>query len=257
MQAVILAAGYGKRLKKVSAGLPKPMVRLKGKPILEYVIEVLPEVIDEVIIVVGYKKEVIKEYFGDYYDGRVIRYAEQPEPKGTADALYQAEPLLRDEEFLCLYGDNFYSRMDILNCIHRTPTILVRESKTPERYGVCLVSEKNELIATLEKRENPPSNLVAIGVQLLNKEFFDVPKVQLPSGEYNLTEQIGLWAKRQPVQVIRAAFWQPVDYPENIPARVRLAKLANTKLKQFLKEEERYTEHRPDVENEESDLEAS
>ena len=69
MQAVILAAGVGKRLKPLTDDLPKPMVRVNGRPILEYTLSILPKEIDEVILIVGYLKEKIIEYFGDSFKG--------------------------------------------------------------------------------------------------------------------------------------------------------------------------------------------
>ncbi|MDP3953688.1 MAG: sugar phosphate nucleotidyltransferase, partial [bacterium] len=74
------------------------------------------------------------------------------------------------------------------------------------------------LLDILEKPENPPSNLVNIGVYLLNQEIFSVPKVQLANGEYNLAAQIGLWAKERRVKTIKARFWHPIGYMEDVEA---------------------------------------
>jgi NDP-sugar pyrophosphorylase family protein len=216
MQAVILAAGVGKRLQPLTNDLPKPMVKLNGIPILEHTFGILPKEIEEVILVVGYKKEKIMEHFGDSYGKIKIRYAIQQEPKGTAHALDEAKPYLNSGHFLFLYGDDLYHPEDLNKCIGEEPMVLVKASDTPERFGVCIVNDDGILTGILEKRENPPGNLVNVGVYLLNHEIFDIPKVQLQNGEYNLAEQIGLWAKTRPIRVVEARFWHPIGYPEDI-----------------------------------------
>ena len=216
MQAVILAAGRGERLRPLTDKVPKPMLKLAGKPILEYTLSILPREIDEVILVIGYRGEQIKNYFGDSVGSKKIFYTEQPELKGTGDALLQAKPFLKDNYFLLLYADDLYHPEDLKNCLQDTPTVLVKETDHPERFGVCLVGEGNRLIDILEKQPNPPSCLVNIGVYFLNQEIFTVPPIYLPNGEINLAGQIGVWAKKRMVKIIKAKFWQPIGYPEDL-----------------------------------------
>src|SRR3989344_7915186 len=107
MQAVILAAGEGKRLRPLTLDRPKPMIELLGKPILEHTIENLPSAINELVIVVGYKSEKIKNHFGNNWKGRSIVYVEQNmPPTGTAHALFTARRALKPGRFLSLMGDN-------------------------------------------------------------------------------------------------------------------------------------------------------
>ncbi len=217
MQAVILAAGEGRRLRPLTSDLPKPMIRVKGKPILEYTLEILPKVIEEVIIVVGYQKEKIIKYFGDSFNGIPIKYVEQATPLGTAHALDVARPKIKDGDFLFMSGDDLY-RQDDLDALVKleSPVVLAKESSQPEKFGVCLVDHDGYLAGILEKRLDPPSHLVNIGVYLLNKEIFDIPRVQLPNGEFNLALQIGDWALKRKIKVIRAKFWHPIGYPEDV-----------------------------------------
>ena len=108
MQAVVLAAGEGQRLRPFTANKPKVMIKVANKPILEFVIEALREVgILDVIIVVGYKKSRIIDYFenGSKW-GVKIEYAIQHQQLGTAHALKQAEKYIKDDKFLVLAGDN-------------------------------------------------------------------------------------------------------------------------------------------------------
>ena len=108
-QAVILAGGKGTRLKEVSGGLPKPMVHIMGRPLLQYLIEqcVAFDIVD-IKLLVSYKKEAIEDYFGDGSQyGASIQYIVENIPRGTAGALIDALPEL-DEQFLVVYGDTFF-----------------------------------------------------------------------------------------------------------------------------------------------------
>lgn len=226
MQAVILAAGEGKRLRPLTNDTPKPMVKINGKPILEYTLSILPDVIDEVILVVGYQKEKIMDYFGDSFEGIPLRYVVQETPLGTAHALEQAKPFIKRGDFLFMYGDDLYHEDDLRDLVkEKAPVVLVKESVHPEKFGVCLLDHEGYLTAVLEKRPDPPSNLVNIGVYLLNEQIFDIPVVQLPNGEFNLSLQIGSWASVARIKIVKARFWHPVGYPEDVEAAHSLVEL--------------------------------
>lgn len=108
-QAVILAGGKGTRLKEVSGNMPKPMVPVLGKPLLQYLIEQCVEYgIHSIKLLVSYKNEVIEDYFGDGSQyGASIQYIVEDTPRGTAGALMDALPEL-DDQFLVVYGDTFF-----------------------------------------------------------------------------------------------------------------------------------------------------
>lgn len=216
MQAVILAAGEGKRLRPLTENIPKPLVQVGGKPILEYTLGILPPKVDEVVIVVGYKGDAIKNYFGKSFGKLRLSYVEQPVPLGAGEALKRTRPLLKQAPFIVLYADDLYHPQDIIDCSSGGSTILVKENPNPERFGVCLVDQNDRLLGILEKRPSPPTNLVNIGVYFLNYSIFDVPPILLPNGEHNLAEQIGVLAEREPIYVKRARFWHPIGYPEDI-----------------------------------------
>ncbi len=108
-QAVILAGGKGTRLKEISGNLPKPMVSVLGKPLLQHIIERCVEYsISDIKLLISYKKEIIEDYFGDGDQyGAKIQYIVEDTPRGTAGALVDALPEL-NEEFLVAYGDTFF-----------------------------------------------------------------------------------------------------------------------------------------------------
>ncbi|MDC3244817.1 HAD-IIIA family hydrolase [Gammaproteobacteria bacterium] len=108
-QAVILAGGKGTRLKNVSGDLPKPMIPILGKPVLEYIIEQCVKYkIVNIKLLVSYKKDIIEDYFGNgALHGAKIEYIYENAPRGTAGALMDALDEL-DEKFIVMYGDTFF-----------------------------------------------------------------------------------------------------------------------------------------------------
>ena len=111
MQAVILAAGLGTRLRPLTYDTPKPLLKIGDKTLIEYNIERLPECIDELVIVIGYLGEQIIDYFGNQYKGKKISYIKQSQLLGTGHALFLCKKILNDR-FLVLMGDDIYSQED-------------------------------------------------------------------------------------------------------------------------------------------------
>ena len=109
MKAVLLAAGKGERLKPLTENLPKVMISINGKPILEYHIEMLANAgTTDVFINLHHLPEKIMEYFKDGKKwGLKIQYSYEPEILGTAGAVKKLEKELRPGPFLVIYGDNF------------------------------------------------------------------------------------------------------------------------------------------------------
>src|SRR3989344_1292210 len=108
MQVVILAGGLGIRLRPLTQSLPKPMVLIKGKPFLEYQLEMLKKNgFKDFILCTGYLGEKIEEYFGNGEKiGIHIKYSKENMPLGTGGALKNGQKLLEDE-FILVYGDSF------------------------------------------------------------------------------------------------------------------------------------------------------
>src|SRR3989338_9526422 len=102
MQAVILAAGRGTRMDELTTAVPKPMLEVAGKPLLEYKLEALTDQVDEVVLIVGYLGNVIRQHFGSLYGKKRISYVEQDRMDGTAGALWHVEAPFRDRFFICI-----------------------------------------------------------------------------------------------------------------------------------------------------------
>ena len=117
MKAVILAAGEGKRMLPLTLTVPKPLLMINGKTVLDHIFEAFSPDITEVVIVVKYRGEKIKAYCKDVFHGKKIQYAEGSE-KGNAYSLLAARPFVtRDERVMILYADEIPSRENMEKCL--------------------------------------------------------------------------------------------------------------------------------------------
>ncbi|MHC3437135.1 UTP--glucose-1-phosphate uridylyltransferase AglF [Natrialbaceae archaeon A-gly3] len=226
MQAVVLAAGKGTRLRPLTEDKPKVLVEVDGKPLIEDVFDNLLEIgVDELIVVVGYMKEKIIERYGDEYEGVPITYTHQREQLGLAHAILQAEPHI-DDDFVLMLGDNVF-RGNLGDVINRQQeeradaAFLVEEVPYEEasRYGVCDTNEYGEIVEVVEKPDEPPSNLVMTGFYTFTPAIFHACHLVQPSdrGEYELPDAIDLLIQSgRTIDAIRMDGWRiDVGYPED------------------------------------------
>lgn len=215
MQAVIMAAGEGKRMRPLTLLKPKPLIEVAGKTILEHVLDVLPSEIDEVIIVIGYKGDMIQKHFGDSYKGRPLRYVHQWMPAGTAHALSLARPFLTGK-FLMLNADDILGPEALVEAIKHPLAILVATHSEPEKMGVIEKKEDGTLHAIEEKPEKPKSNLINTGTMVLDERLFSFEAPRHVTGEYYMTDPMSSLAKEHPVIVVEQPLWIPVGFPDDI-----------------------------------------
>lgn len=216
MQAIILAAGRGERLRPLTDKAPKPLLKVAGKPILEHNISQLPSKVNEVILVVNYLKEQIEDYFGKEFNGKKISYIEQKEIKGTAHALWACKDYLKDEKFIAMNGDDFYCQEDMLKCLDYDFCVLAKEIQNPKHCAALEIDENNFLKNIIENCDNPKSSLVNTGFCILDKRIFDYDMVHWSDKEFGLPQTIVKMSKDYPVKVIKARCWFPIGYPEDL-----------------------------------------
>lgn len=217
MKAVIIAAGEGRRLHPLTLELPKPLVEVLGKPLIRHIWGVLPDVIDEVVVVVGYKSEMMRAFLGDEFLGKRVTFVDQDEPLGTAHALKLCRPHLENEEkFLLMYADDIHGAQAVRQCVDNSPSLLVHFVDDPRRFGVVMTGEDGMIKEIEEKPEHPKSNLAATGVYTLTPHIFEYDTTHTKNGEYYLTDMIEKYLRHHPMRAIESDLWIPIAYPHDI-----------------------------------------
>lgn len=215
MQAVILAAGKSTRTYPLTLTKPKPLLKILNKPILAHLLDALLKCnVEETIIVVGYKKEMIQEVFGDTYKGMKITYAEQKEQLGTLHALHEVKHLLKGR-FFVLYGDDLLHADDLKESLKHKYSSILMETKTPERFGIGLIDEEGFLKDIVEKPKEYTGNLASVGGFMFDKKIFDYPIEKAESQkEYYIPDMLRKLCKDEKVTpLIIKKYWLPTGYP--------------------------------------------
>lgn len=195
-------------MKELTADRPKPMLLLHGKPVLEHIVRALPPEVEEVVLVVGYLQEVVREYFGDEFSGRRVRYVEQKTLDGTAGALRSAKELLVDR-FLVMNGDDICRAEDMRACAASPDwAILVQEVGEIGSAGKVILDGLGNVADILEKEVHGGGAGLANTANffLLDTRFFDYPPVLRPGSdtEYGLPQTVVTAAKDIPIHPIHA-----------------------------------------------------
>ena len=202
MKAIILSAGEGSRMRPLTLTKPKTMLPVAGKPIIQYNIEALRENgIKDILLIVRYKQEIVKEYFGDGSDfGVNIEYKTQKDFLGTANAISYGEDFI-DDSFIVLNGDIILDTEIIGEIIKKyddlkPDTLMVlTEVDDPSAFGVVEIEDGNiKNIVEKPKRDEAPSNLVNAGIYVFNKDIFrKIEKTEISQrGEYEITDSVSM-----------------------------------------------------------------
>jgi NDP-sugar pyrophosphorylase family protein len=215
-KAVILAGGKGIRLYPITKKIPKPLLPVKKKPILYYIIENLKEYgITEIVLSVGYKAKKIADYFGDGANfGVNISYSKEKEPLGTGGAIKLASKSFK-EDFIVLNGDNladfnFYKMFEVHNRNKAKITITLYPVEDVTKFGIAKIEgERITKFIEKPKKEEAPSNLSNAGAYIINPKVLEI----LPDG-FSLIEK-DCFEKLAQKGVIFAychkGYWFPTD----------------------------------------------
>ncbi len=213
MQAVIMAAGKSTRAYPLTLTRPKPLLKAANRTILEHNLDNLAGLVDEVILIVGYKKEMIERRFGSRYKKIKIRCIEQKKQLGTGHAASLAEKFIKNR-FILMAGDDIYSKVDIKNCIRHKYSILVSKTDKPQNFGVIM--EKNGILEDfVEKPKKFVSYTINTSLYVLDKDIFNLIKKTKKSkrNEIELPDAIKLLSKKEKVYCIKSKQWLPIGYP--------------------------------------------
>lgn len=228
MKAIILAAGKGTRMKPLTDQVPKPLVKtVIDKPLLAHIMDDLPQEVDEVVLIVGYKREQIVEYFNHEYittDGTRcfrISYLVQDEMEGTYRAAALARHLLAPgERFLMLYADDLLDAASLKACATSSDLALLSWSaKDPRKFGVLDVDDEGFVQGIEEKPAEPKSHTISIGVMLLDDRVFRYPPAKHANGEYVLADAVNLMIQDGiKFRSILSSKWNPIGNLEELAA---------------------------------------
>ncbi len=192
-QAIILAGGLGTRLKNVISEIPKPMAPINSIPFLDYLFRYLKnQGITNIILSVGYKNEIIKEYFKDEFLGIKIKYAIELEPLGTGGGIKLATQFIDNNDFFLLNGDTFFNvdlrALEEIHILYKSElTLSLKPLNDFDRYGT--VKTDGDKISSFEEKSYKQAGLINGGVYVLNKKIFESVNKEKFSFEKDIMEK--------------------------------------------------------------------
>jgi dTDP-glucose pyrophosphorylase len=199
-KAVVLAAGRGTRMRELTSELPKPMIEVRGKPVLQHIVEGLRNAgVRQFLIIVGYRADAVQNFFGDGSRyGIEIQYATQAVQDGTGRVVDLARNFAGDSPFILSYGDILvdpanYKRL--LNLPHGVEAIIsVTRGEDVSKGGAVFLNEEMELVDLREKSKpgEATSPWYNAGIYIFRPSIFAFTAKLRPSprGEYELTNAV-------------------------------------------------------------------
>ncbi|MEF8842993.1 MAG: bifunctional sugar-1-phosphate nucleotidylyltransferase/acetyltransferase [Haloarculaceae archaeon] len=213
MQTVVLAAGQGTRMRPLTETVPKPMLPVADRPLAAHTADAAVDAgSTELVLVVGYEAEAVREYFGECYRGVPIAYAAQEEQLGTAHAVAAAREHL-DGPFVVLNGDNLYDPDGIASLFESAPAVAGYRVADPTNYGVLSVDD-DRATGIVEKPDEPPTDLANAGAYAFPAEaagWLDVG--QSERGEHEITDVLSRAIGAFDVTVVGLDRWLDVGRP--------------------------------------------
>ena len=213
MQAVVLAAGQGTRMRPLTETVPKPMLPVADRPLAAHTADAAVDAgATDLVFVVGYEADAVREHFGDSYRRVPVAYAVQEEQLGTAHAVSAAREHL-DGPFAVLNGDNLYDAEGVASLFAAAPAVAGYRVPEPTNYGV-LSTDDRQVTGIVEKPDDPPSDLANAGAYAFPAEaagWLDVG--QSERGEYEITDVLARVLEGFDVAAVELDRWMDVGRP--------------------------------------------
>jgi len=197
---VLLAAGRGTRMRELTADLPKPMIEVRGKPVLQHIVEGLRDAgVRRFLIIVGYRADAVQNFFGDGARYKIdIQYATQSTQDGTGRVVDLARNFVNDSAFVLAYGDILVARENYKHIVDLADDIealiSVTRGEDVSKGGAVFLNERMELVDLREKPKpgEPTSPWYNAGLYAFRPSIFDFTAKLKPSprGEFELTDAI-------------------------------------------------------------------
>lgn len=192
--AVLLAAGRGARLRPLTDSVPKPLVQVGAKPIVDRIVDELDECrVNNIVLVVGHLGYKIRDHYARRPNAERFTFLEQDALDGTAGAVRLCAPYIRSD-FLVLFADSLFAKGSIRRVVESPSpnAIAVVRVSDPRRYGVVEMDQQNRITDLVEKPEHPTSDYAIAGMykmQLRCRAYFH-DLVLSPRGEYELPDVV-------------------------------------------------------------------
>ncbi|MSQ94365.1 MAG: nucleotidyltransferase family protein [Gemmataceae bacterium] len=210
MDAVLLAAGLGTRLRPHTEKTPKPLLPVQGRPILDWTLGALPKAVDRVVVVTHYLAEQVDEYLRQQTHFKEWVTVPQGDPQGTGDAFRKCRPHIRSDKVMVINGDDLFGAADFAKLAECPAGVIVTEVQEPKKFGIAFLKPDGTLEKLLEKPDLAAPQLANTGAYLFPCEVFDIEITRSPRGEYEITDYVSKLAAQQPFHVIRSTFWFPI-----------------------------------------------
>ncbi len=219
VEAVILAAGFGRGLEPVTHTRPKPLIPMLDRSLLEIHLEALRKVgsVKRVVVVASYLIDRVRERVKDIEDRYPfeLRVVDEGKPLGTAHALLKGLESVKEEDVLVIYVDSIYTTKDLVSIANDSSpyTVAAYRVSDPRDYGVLICDSLGYVRDVIEKPSQPISNVVNAGVYKVKIDIVRyLEKVEpSPRGEYELTDVMRLLPRHGvPVRVFELQYWRDV-----------------------------------------------
>ena len=210
MDAVILAAGLGTRLRPHTEKTPKPLLPVQDRPILDWTLGALPRVVDRVIVVTHYLADQVDTYLGKQTLFKQWVTVPQGDPQGTGDAFRKCREHVRSDKVMVLNGDDLFGAEDLANLSTCPAGLIVQEVQEPKKFGIAYLKPDGMLEKLVEKPDLPPPQLANTGAYVFPRSVFDIEITRSPRGEYEITDYVSKLAAKQAFHVVRSTFWFPI-----------------------------------------------
>ncbi|RDY23268.1 D-glycero-D-manno-heptose 1-phosphate guanosyltransferase [Romboutsia maritimum] len=194
MEAIILAGGFGTRLKDVVSNVPKPMAPINNIPFLKYILDyVYKNGVNRVILAVGYKHDIITNYFGNKYKGMDLIYSIEDKPLFTGGAIKKALNVCKNKNVLVVNGDTYLDvRLEDMMKFHDINngdiTVAIKHMENFNRYGTVELS--NIKIIQFNEKQQRESGFINGGIYILNKSLFNNIRENKFSFEKDIMEKL-------------------------------------------------------------------
>jgi glucose-1-phosphate thymidylyltransferase len=228
MQAIILMAGKGTRMAKYYEG-PKQLLPVAGKPVVEYLLQALPQEITELIFIVGGPHEAtIREYFkSGEHNGRPITFVKQEQQLGLAHAFFTAKDLIHGRWFGSV-ADDIYDPVALGELVKQELGLYTYRVPNPEQFGVIVADDEGYVVRAVEKPQEFVSDLIWGGAMVMDESFFEIEITPSARGEYETPD---VWMKLinekgKKIKTVECSYWFPVnDKPQLDAAEAKMKEM--------------------------------